>query len=430
VWLAFESGQPANKQEHRERYLQLMNLTRLARVVLFLGLCCVCRSARAQEKVLGMSGCELAKNPKTFDGKLIRVRGTLSVHFEDFSLLTDKCETQQGIWLAFGGDVPGIVVSTANDNARKPGSTVKLDGVSYGIEKDENFHKLYALIAARHGEKPDYEVTATLRGKFFAGEESRTIRGAANFVGYGHLGCCSLLLITQVADVDSVPRANLTLHGVVTDVNGKPMGGLTVINDVVGGSPPERQKAVTNKHGEFTFFNSGQQLRIEDPRYRPLALTVEPGGMPVRVVLQEAKRSDWVISACGDSEPHGRIGFSALFVLPKDMESSPYKADDRESIFVYSHGEEAVTAELIISRNLDGSMEEANSLDSEQFGERWIKDSVGNVLGIDSRGLRRGEYWREAVFFGNEIAGYWLRAGRPEKFDGILDSGCITKSKP
>ena len=48
------------------------------------------------------------QNPRAFDGKPIRVRGTLNVHFEDFSLGLGNCDTRQGIWLAFGGDVPGI----------------------------------------------------------------------------------------------------------------------------------------------------------------------------------------------------------------------------------------------------------------------------------------------------------------------------------
>src|SRR5580700_10659876 len=210
---------------------------RFIRFVAFVGLLCVSTSVYAQENPVEVPGCKLASDPQAFDGKLIRVRGTLNVHFEDFSLGIKNCDTAQGIWLAFGGDVPGIVASTVNDSFRKPGSDIKVNKVSYGIKKDENFHRLYALIAARHGDKPEFTVTATLTGTFYAGDARAAANGATTFVGYGHLGCCALLVITEVSDVESVPPANLNLHGVLIGVDGKPAEGFTVFDDVLGGSP-------------------------------------------------------------------------------------------------------------------------------------------------------------------------------------------------
>jgi hypothetical protein len=79
----------------------------------------------------------------------------LSVHFEDFSFNEGPgCDAQRPIWLAFGGDVAGIVASTANDSFRKAGVDFRFDGVSYGIKKDESFRRLYALIASRHPRLP------------------------------------------------------------------------------------------------------------------------------------------------------------------------------------------------------------------------------------------------------------------------------------
>jgi hypothetical protein len=403
---------------------------RLIRFVAFVGLLCVSTSVYAQENPVEVPGCKLASDPQAFEGKLIRVRGTLNVHFEDFSLGIKNCDTAQGIWLAFGGDVPGIVASTVNDSFRKPGSDISVNGVSYGIKKDDSFHKLYALIAARHGEKPDYSVTATLTGMFFAGEEEKTAKGVTNFAGgYGHLGCCSLLVIMQVSDVESVPPANLNLRGVLIGADGKPTEGFTVINDVLGGSPPERQKAVTNKQGEFAFSNSGQQLRFENPNYRPLALTVEPGGPPIRVRLQDAKPSDWVIPACVEADSSSRIGFSILFALPKTLESSPFSNDGVQSVFIFPRGKEAIDAELIISGSSPGITDAADSLDSEQFEERWVKDSAGNVVGVDARGrMKHGGYWRTAIFLGRDIANYRLESGKPTNaLDQVIDSACLAK---
>jgi hypothetical protein len=301
--------------------------------------------------------------------------------------------------------------------------------VSYGIEKDDSFRKLYALIAARHEDKPDYSVTANLTGTFLSGKESKTAKGAVHFVGYGHLGCCALLVITQVSGVDSVPSANLNLRGVLIGADGKPVEGLTVFDDVLGGSPPERQKTRTNKQGEFAFSNSGQQLRFENPKYRPLALTVEPGGAPILVRLQDSKQSDWVIPACEEAASSSHIGFSVLFELPNGMESSSLDNDGMHSIFVYPRGGEPSSAELILSSSSEETEGAADSLDSEQFEERWIKDNAGNVVGMDARGrLKHGGYWRTAIFSGRDTAGYRLQSGKqPHALDRIIDTACITK---
>jgi len=405
-------------------------LKRLLHFVAFVGLLSVPGLVHAQQNPVEVPGCDLAKNPKAFDGKMIRVRGSLNVYFEDFSLGIRNCDTKQSIWLAFGGDVPGIVASMANDTVRKPGVDIKVNDVPYGIKKDENFHKLYALIASRHGDKPDYNVTATLTGMFFAGEEVRNAKGdVVSFAGYGHLGCCSLFVITQVSNVESVPPANLDLRGVLIGVDGKPVEGFTVFDDVLGGTPPERQKTVTNKLGEFSFSNSGQQLRFEDPKYRPLALTVEPGGAPIRVRLQDAKQSDWVIPTCRETVSSSRIGFSVLFALPKTMESSPFNTGDMQSIFIYLRGGEPTSADLIISRSSEEITDSADSLDSERFEERWVKDNAGNVVGMDARArMKDGRYWRTADFSGRDTAGYSLQPGKqPKALDQIIDSACIAK---
>ena len=390
-------------------------------------------TVRAQGTPQVLSFCDLATSPKSFDGKMIRVRGTLSVYFEDFSLVGDHCDAHQGIWLAFGGDVPGIAPSTANDNFRKPNVDVKVSGASYGIKKDENFRRLYALIAARHGDKPVFRVTATLTGAFFAGEEHKLPNGQSDFEGYGHLGCCSLLVITEVSYVESVPSANLNIRGTVIDPDGRPVKGFVVFDDVLGGSPPERQHTSTDEKGNFEFSDSGQLLRFENPSYRPLALPVEPGGARVRVKLEDAKRSDWMIPPCGElKEVAGRIGFSVQFALPTTMQSRPFDEDDF-SYFVSSCGGAPDTAEpdLFISTIPDQEpKEQIDFVDSKWSEQRWIKDSSGAVIGIDAKGrLKRGGSWRKVFFWRGDFAGYderGLRAKSPiSVLDAIINSACI-----
>jgi hypothetical protein len=389
------------------------------------------RPARAQATPQEVSFCDLANNPKSFDGKMIRVRGSVSDEFEDFTLFAEGCHTQQGIWLTFGGDVPSTVISTVNDNFRKPGTDLKVNGVSYGVEKDESFRRFYVLIAARHGDKASYRVTATLTGPFFAGGEEKLPDGGVAYSGYGHVGCCSLLVITKVSDVESVPPANLNLSGIVLGPDGNPMKGFPVVNEVAGGSPPQRQQTTTDASGHFEFSDSGSVLRLEEPRYRPIALAIEPGGSPVRVRLENAKPTDWVIPSCGQIGGSARrIGFSALFALPSDLESNLSDTFGGRTYFISPHGGEPGDAELLISTYTDQAERESEDFISSKWSEqRWIKDSTGAIVGIDSRGQREnGEYWRTATFLGRDSVDYDLSSlSVARSMDHIIDSACIAK---
>ena len=365
-----------------------------------------------------LSPCDLAKDRKSLDGNTVRVRGTLSVHFEDFSL---EADCRPGIWLSFGGDVPGIVASMANDLVRTPGVNLRVNGVVLPIRKDANFRKLYALITPRHENKPDYRVTATLTGVFFAG-------GDLPLPGYGHFGCCSLFVITQVEDVDSTPPANLNLLGIVSRPDGKPAQGITIISDVLGGFPPQSQEARTNDRGEFAFSNSGPLVRVENPGFRPVALPVTPGGTPIRITLENSQQSDWIVPACEQGKSVTRIGFGALFVLPPTMESEIVDTRSWTSYLVFPSGSSGPEAVFFISKAGVHGVDRRRIVDSSRSEHRWIKDSRGTVLGIDSRGQSvDGAHWRGTYFAGVDVT-YQLRLGQtPAVFDGIIDSACIAK---
>ena len=386
------------------------------------------RLTYGQGEPVQVSACNLAKNPENFDKKMVRVRGTLNVYFEDFSLGNGNCDTHQSIWLAFGGDVPGLVASTVNDNFRKPGTNIKVEGVPYGVKKDANFHRLYALIAARHGDKPEYRVTATLTGMFFAGVKGKDAKRDTYFSGFGHLGCCALFVIMEVSDVESVPPANLNVVGFVIGPNDRPLNGFTVIDDVLGGSPPERQTTVTDKYGQFSFSNSGQQLRFSNPQYRPLSVAVNPGGKPVRVKLEDAKDSDWVIQTCKEDSSGDRVGFSILFTLPKTMQATPFSSEGVRSLFVHRRGTDMSSADLIIGHGSDQTLDAADSLGSKDVLQRWIKNRTGKIAGIDAQSqIKGGGYWHSASFINGDTIGYSLRRGRHHKdLDQIINSACLT----
>lgn len=81
-----------------------------------------------------VSVCDLLAEPSKYDGELVRVRGQVSIAFEDFSLFDNGCPRPEepreaiGVWLNYGGDESAPTVYCCGDHSRKPGEVVELRG--------------------------------------------------------------------------------------------------------------------------------------------------------------------------------------------------------------------------------------------------------------------------------------------------------------
>jgi hypothetical protein len=380
--------------------------------------------------------CEVAHNPPAYDKQELRMPVAFSVAFEDFSIWDPSCKSNQGIWAAFGGDVPGLTASTSNDTSRTPGTDLVFHGASYSIKKDADFRKLYALLAAKNGEKPLYRATAMVTGVFFAGPDiAKRDDGTTEYTGYGHLGCCSLFIITSVGDVSSKPPARLTLRGTVLRPDGKPAQGIEVLSDIQGGSPPLRQSTTTNAHGAFSFDVAGQLLRVNDPRYRPVALEVVPGGAPIATHLEAAPHSDWILPACSPASlnSHSRVGFRVKFSMPPEFrsEKEPREVGDAYAIgLAQPEGFRIIddTRAVVITNDSGPQDDPEPRAAGDTYKLRWIKDSDGQVIGMDMEGLSpKYGPWRNAIFYGHEYAAYISDEkdiGAALR-DSVIDSACI-----
>lgn len=73
----------------------------------------------------------------------------------------------------------------------------------------------------------------------------------------------------------------------------------------------------------------------------------------------------------------------------------------------------------------------SDAVDSNWSEQRWIKDSTGTVIGIDSRGRQEnGGYWRDDIFLDHDATIYRLpprKRKQRKSFDRIIDSACIVK---
>jgi hypothetical protein len=174
----------------------------------------LCAVAGASEASGIVSVCDLQDHPEKYDGQRITVKGTTVAAFESFDLFDPSCESRpNSVWLTFGGDVSDPVVFCCGDHSRPQGSTLRINGLSIPLLKDDNFRKLMELIRLYGGptlgvpdqeERPYYKITVVMTGRFFSGARTKLPNGASAYLGYGHLGCCSLFAIEEVNSIDDV----------------------------------------------------------------------------------------------------------------------------------------------------------------------------------------------------------------------------------
>jgi hypothetical protein len=142
--------------------------------------------------------CEIAKDPATYNHKLIEVTAFVTHGFEDFHLADPSCtklSNHFSVWVMYGGKAPSNTVyccpGEGGDQTRSKALTV--EGMSIPLSDDAAFRDFTGLLKR----ESDTTVRVTMVGVFFSGEK-QTINGSTVWGGAGHMGCCSLFVIEQI----------------------------------------------------------------------------------------------------------------------------------------------------------------------------------------------------------------------------------------
>jgi hypothetical protein len=369
--------------------------------------------------------CTVLKDPRAYDHKYVKIRGTIRLGFQDFTLHSSDCATKPDIWLMFAGDVATPTESTAGDTERTPGQNLVFAGSSFALAKDDNFQKLFSLITARSDKNPLYRVTATLTGGFFAaGSRLLTSGGSKLTSAYGHLNCCNLLLITAVSDVESGPPASSAVEGLVVNESSGPVSGVTVVTKTPT-PQPEHRATTTNAEGRFHFDFPGQILQFRKDDLRPLTELFNLGAKDIRVVLHDSKLSDWTIKTCTEAQrKQKRIGSDLLFELPG---GAKLRKEGKHEPFTYfiTYASDTGGLKILFDPKAGESEPRADWLLSISTDERWIKDAAGKVTGIDAQGLwANNNRWRYTTFRNQAAAQYATSATTATFYNQVLASAC------
>lgn len=159
-----------------------------------------------------VSTCELKNNASAYNHKLVQVTSFVSHGFEDFTLQDPDCDSKLDVWLEYGGkSASGTMYCCGVTDARTRPTQVEVEGISIPLLEDENCRQFDKLLQVP---RVYAMVHATIEGRFFSGREMPD-RNGKRWGGYGHMGCCSLLVIQQVFEVDPHDRGDLDYESYV-----------------------------------------------------------------------------------------------------------------------------------------------------------------------------------------------------------------------
>jgi hypothetical protein len=184
----------------------------------FLALTCmIALSCCLRAQVVDTTVCEILKNPASFNGKIVKIKGTVEAGFDQFAIKGAGCgQKVDAIWLAYPEGTKaksGAAVVLQLQPAKNFTGTVAAveQRAAVTLEKSKDFKQFDSLLSSSF--KGDgmclgcgrYTVTATLVGRLDgvkAGVERDKAGKFATISGFGHLNAYSARLVLQsVSDV-------------------------------------------------------------------------------------------------------------------------------------------------------------------------------------------------------------------------------------
>jgi hypothetical protein len=152
--------------------------------------------SRATEEPQEVTLCQVLGDPSAFNHRLIKISGVVSRGFEDFTLNDKSCHNANMMWLELGGTRGSQVTYCCGDNnvdGRRSAPLV-VEGIETNLVEDEVFTRFERLT----NKKRSYgKARVVLVGRYFSGEK-QILPGGDFWVGYGHMGMGSMLVIQQV----------------------------------------------------------------------------------------------------------------------------------------------------------------------------------------------------------------------------------------
>lgn len=185
---------------------------------LFLALLVCAGACALHAQIVDTTVCDVLKNPASFNGKIVRIKGTVSAGLDQFMIRGPECNQQiDGIWLAYPEGTKGkaapdamLELQPAHNFAGKYTAPTR---AAVTLQKDKAFKQFDSMLAEVHNKGTyiclgcrRYQVTATLVGRLDGVADASLQRDASGkitgFGGFGNMNIYPARLVLQsVSDV-------------------------------------------------------------------------------------------------------------------------------------------------------------------------------------------------------------------------------------
>jgi hypothetical protein len=167
-------------------------------------------------QIVDATVCDILKSPQSFDGKILRIKGTVSAGFDQFVIKGSDCgQPLDGIWLSYPEGTKGkagpaalLQLQPAHNFA---GTVTPADRKPVSLDKNKDFKQFDSLLSTPYKGSgmclacTRYEVNATLIGRLDGTKPELRRDSAGKIVavsGFGNINAYSARLVLQsVADV-------------------------------------------------------------------------------------------------------------------------------------------------------------------------------------------------------------------------------------
>ena len=187
-------------------------------LLLLVCLMCLVTVVSSRAETIDTTVCDVLANPASFDGKVVRLKGTVIVGFDEFAIKDSSCgQPVNGVWLSYpegskAKSGPAAMVQLRLDKRSSTTATTPTR-VPVTLDKNKDFKQFDSLLATPHkgGLCPGcmkYTVIATLTGRIDGSKSTGVTRDAAGkFIavnGFGNMNLYPARLVLQsVTDISS-----------------------------------------------------------------------------------------------------------------------------------------------------------------------------------------------------------------------------------
>ena len=252
------------------------------------------------------SVCDILKAPQAFNGKTVRIKGTVSSGFDEFIIKAEGCRYHiGGIWLAYpegtkakSGPVAILQLQEASNFA---GTSAPVERAAVTLDKNKDFKQFDSLLAAPYKGSgiclgcTKSEVSATLTGRVDAVQPAlrRDISGKIiGIAGFGNLNAYPVRLVLQSVSEVEAHEIDYSKVSAITkgEANSDSSGGDATMAvhgfaKVFGSGSPlgnqvERAAAAFGKEGEDNGVNVGfSGMNEASPRLEQKDAHASPDGV-------------------------------------------------------------------------------------------------------------------------------------------------------